>query len=217
MSGCGLPDVTELPLAPISTDEDSDTDNTLKFNTPEDTKIDRYIIWYKIYPFISRTTTQNLVTTDYDHFKDLSIRNAADIRIRDFHELELSENKDDGFYFRGIGTGIAVTISREPTDTTNYIKVSVAGGNSYNVRRDVPVSTTDSLQKPFYDKFNLAGDSDISTRRFSDFSVYGPLDKGFAVAFLAQSAYVDGVELKVLNSKVTTLGIIYSSDGFENN
>ena len=212
--GCGLPDNPELPLAPISVDRNSD-DDELSFRAPLDSKIDRYIIWYKIYPHRIRTDTDTLIKRDYDDFSDLSVRSPADIRRKDFHPLQLSRNVDDGELFRGISAGQVVAIRRQPSDKDNYIVVD--GGPSYNVRRNVAVSITDSSRKPFYGKFDRTNDADLKTRRNSDFRDYGPVDKRFALAFVAQSAYVDSTTLTIQHSTVTPLGRIYADDGFENN
>ena len=213
---CGLPDSPELPTAPISVDNDS-SDNRLAFQAPSDSKIDRYIIWYKIYPYLTRTGTENLINQDYDEFRDLSVQSPSDIRKRDYYPLQLSPNLNDGSLFREISAGQVVAIRRQPGDTSNYIVVTVAGGRSYNVRRNVAVSLIDNSRKPFYGKFDRTNDADLKTRRNSDFRNYGPLNKGFAVAFVAQSAYVDSGTLTIQHSTATPLGSIYADEGFENN
>ena len=212
--GCGLPDNPELPLAPISVDSNSN-DDQLSFRAPLDSKIDRYIIWYKIYPYLNFTDTNDLINRDYDDFRNLSVRSPADIRRKDYHPLQLSRNVDDGELFRGISDGQVVAIRRQPGDKDNYIVVD--GGPSYNVRRNVAVSITDSSRKPFYGKFDRTNDADLKTRRNSDFRDYGPVDKRFALAFVAQSAYVDSTTLTIQHSTATPLGSIYAEDGFENN
>lgn len=215
-TSCGLPDSPALPTAPISVDS-SGGDDVLSFRAPPDSKIDRYTIWYKIYPYLTRTGTENLINQDNDEFRDLNVRSPADIRKKDYHPLRLSQNVDDGTLFQGIAAGQVVAIRRLPDNKTNHIIVSVSGGRSYNVRRDVAISQTDSSRKSFYGKFDRTNDADLKTRRNSDFQGYGPLNKGFALAFVAQSAYVDSATLTVRNSTATPLGSIYADDGFENN
>ena len=218
LGSCGIPDSPVIPAKPISTDGNSLSDNSLAFMAPTDDKIDRYIIWYKIYPYdISQTATQTLVTTDYEYFTDGNIRDSKDIRERDFYEIQLNTNLSAGYYFQNILGNDIVTITRQPADTANYIRVSVLGKKSYNVRRNVAFSVTDNTRKPFYGKFNLSDDTDIRKRKSSDFSNYGTLDREFAIAFMAQSAYVDSAELEVVVSPLTPLGIIYSLEGFEDN
>ncbi|MEM9424275.1 MAG: hypothetical protein AAF975_05750 [Spirochaetota bacterium] len=212
-SSCGIPDVLEVPSAPISSDSDSTTDNQLSFTTPADSKIDRYIIWYKIYPWVTNTATQTLVNADYTYFKDLDVRSPNDIRKKDFHELQLGSDVDDGYYFEGIGINQVVLITRNPGNTANYITLG-AGGRTYNVRRNVATSVSDNARKPFYGDFDLDSDVDIRNRKSSDFSSYSSINKSFSVAFMVQSAYVNST-LTIVRSPLTPLGIIYSSEGFE--
>ncbi len=213
MFGCGLPDSPPIPDAPISIDN-NDNDNTLSFAAPADSKIDRYIIWYKIYPYLTRTQTTDLVSADNRYFDDLNTRSASDIRKRGFHELRLSANPDSGYYFQGLESGERAFIMRNPdtaTDTANYITVRI-GDEVHNVRRNVATSAVDNSRKPFRRKFSLDDDADLRSRR-SSFQNTG---EGFAVAFLAQSAYVDSAELEFVHSELTALGTMYSPDGFSN-
>ncbi len=217
-SSCGLPDIVEIPESPISVDSTSSKDNNLVFKTPNDDKITRYIVWYKIYPYISKTNTNKLIDADEQYFVDSNQNDDSDeIRKKDFHELYLSANVNDGYYFRGIAINKLVTITKLPGDTGNYIRVSVEGGSSpYNVRRNVAVSTTDSSRKSFYGEYNLSSDRDIKGRKSSDFSEYAknPVYTSFVIAFMAQSAYIDEVELAIVKSPLTYLGFIDSDNGF---
>ena len=202
---CGLPSVLELPDASIAVDKDGYDGNNLAFKTPTDNKIQFYIIWYKIYPRQGpQTEDKSMVDKDLDYFRNSDVYSSSDIVEKDFHELY--PTRYGGNHFENIGMASRVTIQRHDIDKDNYIQVAVDGGQTFDVRRSV----VEDGHKPFYGKFSKS-DADIS-RRANEFKEN---EKGFIVAFMAQSAYIADEIMAEVRSQLTTLGFIVFDEGFE--
>lgn len=208
---CGLPKTTEIidPVTPLGSSSNSDGSKSISFLASTTPGVNRYYLWYKIYPFKNQTETDELINTDDDYFEDTDAPSANQIGSRYYYPITFYE-ENDTILVNEISSGdtVSIILSSDSRDITLTV-----GSSTFNLRRAAQEELSPFNNKKFWGNFTL-DDSDIVRRKNSDFSgIIAGQGTDYAVGFAVQAALLDGESLSLVMSDSVYIGAFYINNG----